>query len=368
MTQRILLLGNARIDTKGLDITLDDAAWDFIIPFQKYDMIIIDNASLDSKTVKIAKNLKEDFRKFVQAGGVIVCLSSEPKNYGGYRTYDWLPLVKPVKPQISKFKGNSFKIKESMYERFIEQMGHNMSPECVFSGIQDKDDCKVLLTTGYNDNLAFSINIGQGILICFPQFNDKQEFLRKWVEFWFSKKPDWADKYEYRLKKTLKSKLRIIKRLEKLLYGNDRELRNAVVEALRIIGFDAKPLTVGTQQDIDVTYGSFRAIVEVKGLKSQADRDDMRALLDYYDANITKQSNLKGIFVVNHYREIEPTKRESAYTMSAIELAERKKFCLLTADDIYFAIEKAFEREDLKETLRNQIMQGIGPLQLCSMT
>jgi len=362
MTYNLLLIGmpEISIDTSGLDIKIDKMIWEFVTPFQKYDMIVVDNSSIDTKSVRIAIKVKGDFLNFVEKGGVLVCLSSQPKNYGGYRTYDWLPFLQSFKLKVSKLQVKSLKIKRSMYERFIENQQDSISGECLFSGFKENEHSKVLLTTGLDEIIAFSTSIKEGMTICLPQFKDKTIFLRNWLEFWISKKPDWVEKFQYKEKRGLLAKLKTISTIEKLLYGNDRELRNAVIEAFRFLGFDARPTPLGTQQDIDLTYGSFTAIVEVKGLKSHADLDDMRALLDYYDANIAKRPNLKGIFVVNHYREVEPGKKEKPYTESALDLARRKGFCLLTSDDLYFAIESAFVNPKLKDAIRQRIMKEKG--------
>jgi hypothetical protein len=360
MTYKILLLGSSSssVDVAGLDIDIQRSNWDSITPFQRYDMILVNNSSLNTQLIKIAKVLKKDFQGFVQDGGILVCLCSEPKNYGGYHTYDWLP-VSP-KLRTSKVGEQSHQIKRSMYEKFIQNQLSIMSPQCAFPGVNDSASCKVLLTTGLGSVLAFSIILGKGMIICLPQSSDEIAFLTNWFKFWLSKKPDWVEKFYYKTKVELQTKLKAISIVEKLLYGNDRELRDAVIEALRIFGFNANALPDGPQQDIDVSSGSFQGMVEVKGLKSHADRDDMRALLDYYDNNIGKQPNLKGIFVVNHYREAQPDQRGDPYTRDALEIANRKEFCLLTADDIYFAVERALNEDGVKEEMRKRITQGVG--------
>ena len=117
------------------------------------------------------------------------------------------------------------------------------------------------------------------------------------------------------------------------------------------------------RQDVNISIEG-GGIVEVKGLKTHADCDDMRALLDYYDAKVDQQPRLKGIFVVNHYRRVEPEKKEKPYTDGAMELAQRKGFCLLTTTDLYFAMENALNNLDLRETLKAKIMNGIGLIKL----
>jgi len=326
-------------------------------------MIIVDNSSIDTKSFRIANKLKQDFSNFVEGGGVLVCLSSQPKNYGGYGTYGWLPLPRSCKPEVSKLQTKSLKIKRTLYERFIENQKDNLMIECSFANIHEDEFLAILLSTGLDEITGFSLSIEKGMVICIPQFTDKKLFLEKWLAFWISKKPDWVERFLYKEKEKLQSKLKIINKIEKLLYGNDRELRDAVIEALKILGFNASAAGRGTEQDIDLSCNHFVGI-EVKGLKAHADRDDMRALLDYYDAQVKKQSDLKGIFVVNHYREIEPGKKDKPYTESALELAKRKGFCLLMADDLYFTLEKVLANQSLSAAVRNRIIEGNGLIHL----
>jgi len=366
MTYKILLIGINEVLTnlKGLNVKIDSTGWEYIKPLQKYEMVIVDNSSINANTVRIAIKAKEDFLDFIKNGGLLVCLSSRQKNYGGYKSYAWLPCLSSLKLKISKLETQSLKIKRTRYKLFIENQKENISIECYFSNIQETEDTRVIATTGLDEVIAFSMNIGKGMVVCIPQFKDKILFLKNWLPFWISEKPEWLEKFQYKVKEELSKKLKKINIVEKLLYGNSRELRNAVIEAFKILGFDAKPAGRGTEQDINLSYNSFVGIVEVKGLKSHADRDDMRALLDYYDANVKNQPNLKGIFVVNHYRNIEPGKKEKPYTDSALELAQRKKFCLLTTEDLYFTIEKVFEEPELQNAIRQKIIQGQGLVRL----
>ena len=49
-----------------------------------------------------------------------------------------------------------------------------------------------------------------------------------------------------------------------------------------------------------------------------------------------------------------------------MELAQRKGFCLLTAADMYFAMEKALNDPSLREDMRKNIINGVGLIKLTS--
>jgi hypothetical protein len=216
------------------------------------------------------------------------------------------------------------------------------------------------MTTGLEEVTSFFLKLGKGQIICLPQFKNKELFLKDWLEFWVSRKPSWVEKYQYKEKKVLKEKIKTINMLEKLLYGNARELCKAVAEVFRILGFKVTMSSKGAEPDLYISYDDFMGIVEVKGLKTHATRDDMRALLDYYDANVNKQPKLKGIFIVNHYCGEEPKIRDKPYTDEALKLAQSKGFCLITTVDLYFMMEKALSDPNLQENARKKIMNEKG--------
>lgn len=367
MTYHVLLIGIEKVREEaleGLDVKIKKAVWEYLTPLSWYDMVIVDNFSVNHKVVRIAIKARHEFHEFVTQGGILVCLCCEPKNYGGYKSYGWLLRQPLSKIKIFTSKARSLKIKRSSLERFFERQRDNITVECCFDNIRDIPSTEIIATTGLEEVVAFSIKLGGGEIICLPQFKNKELFLTEWLRFWTSKKPDWLNKYEYKEKREALTKLKTIDILEKLLYGSDRDLCKAVAEAFRILGFDVKMSDKGTEPDIYIRYGRFTGIVEVKGLNVHADRDDMRALLDYYDAKVDKNCGLKGIFVVNHYRRIEPNKREKPYTDGAMELAQRKGFCLLTTTDLYFAMERVLNDVNLRENLRNKIIEGIGLVKL----
>lgn len=363
MTLNVLLVGMSKVsDLRGFNVRIDEMNWDFITPLQKYDMAIVDNSSINSSAIRVATKMKNEFLDFVSHGGILICLSARPKNYSGYSSYAWLPLPR-FESKVSKLQIKNLKVKSSVHGKFVENQKNNIVGECGFD-IQNDKCIKIIATTGLEKVIAFSIKVGSGRIIFLPQFKDKSLFLKNWLKFWAAKMPEWLEKFQYREKGKLLRKLKVIGTFEKLLYANDRELKDAVIEAFRILGFSAHPAGEGTEQDINLSCNSFKAIVEVKGLKSCADRDDMRSLLDYYDVNVSQQPNLKGIFVVNHYREVEPGNRGDPYTPGALDLAKRKKFCLLTADNFYFVLEKVIAKPELKNEIKQKIIMGSGLVRL----
>ena len=84
MTYRVLLIGTEEVqrNLKGLNAKIEKTSWEYLTPLYRYDMVIVDNSSVNSKTVRIAVRAREEFHEFVTRGGVLVCLCCKEKNYG----------------------------------------------------------------------------------------------------------------------------------------------------------------------------------------------------------------------------------------------------------------------------------------------
>jgi hypothetical protein len=169
-------------------------------------------------------------------------------------------------------------------------------------------------------------------------------------------KPQWIDKWnlqpELKLKDemvTLENEMHtIIKKadeikksqdwygsLKRILYSQGKELSFSIHLILKEMGFVADLKEDEGRQDIEIKFNSFFAIVEAKGLKGYANNSDLRQLLDYYVTTSETYPEVKGIFIVNHFRDKEPSERGTPYSQGAMTLAERNAFCLLTTVDLF---------------------------------
>jgi hypothetical protein len=169
-------------------------------------------------------------------------------------------------------------------------------------------------------------------------------------------KPQWIDKWNLQPELKLKNEMTalenemntIIKKadeikknqewyesLKKVLYSQGKELSSSIYLILKEMGFVADLKEDEGRQDIEIKLNSFFAIVEAKGLKGYANNSDLRQLLDYYVTTSETYPEVKGIFIVNHFREKEPSERGMPYSQGAVTLAEHNDFCLLTTVDLF---------------------------------
>jgi hypothetical protein len=364
MTINILLIGSSdqQIKMQGIDAKIDITTWEYLTPFNKYDLIFIDGNSINTSNVKICNKTRGSLEQYVQNGGMLIGFCSYPKKCSGYSSYGWLPSYKSLKPSVTTSKG--LVIKKSAYEKFLEKIKDRYVIKCCFEDANENDSLKILSTTGEGKIIAVSLKYGAGSILCIPWVSNVGSVIEDWVKMNVTMKPLWFDSYQFDVKKDLLQKIKIINQVEKLLYCTDFELRDAIIEAFRALDFEVLPAGKGTEEDIDISYENFKGIIEVKGLSRSADRDDLRTLLDYHAANIIKTPDIKSIFIVNHYRFLEPSERKEPYTKAALDLADREKFCLLSSIDLYYAIEHVLKDAKNKVRLRNAIIGGVGLIKL----
>ncbi|TET46098.1 hypothetical protein E3J62_05285 [candidate division TA06 bacterium] len=151
-----------------------------------------------------------------------------------------------------------------------------------------------------------------------------------------------------------------------LLYLSGRELTRRVSEVFNRMGIHAEEKEDGGREDIEIEHEKLNGLVEVKGLKGYANIDDVRQLLDWWLNRIEVNPNVKGVLIVNHYRDMEPSKRKDPYTKSAMELGRNNKFCLMTTVDLLEMYKRYLQSEETSETIVEKIGSSEGLLDLSS--
>jgi hypothetical protein len=121
----------------------------------------------------------------------------------------------------------------------------------------------------------------------------------------------------------------------KILYLSGTDLSFEVCKVFDRMGFTTRLKESHGRQDIEINHHSFSGVVEVKGLNKHATVDDVRQLLDWWIEESKRNPNVKGIFVVNHYKSKSFELREKPYTLHAIQVGVNNKFCLMTTVDLF---------------------------------
>jgi len=127
----------------------------------------------------------------------------------------------------------------------------------------------------------------------------------------------------------------------KLLYETGEALEKIVRATLREIaeatgGTVEEPLTPeGDDGRMRTRHGW--AVLEVKGRKGSIPDDDVSQVCKWMDEPDMVAQAPKGILVANPYRKIAIGKRGKPFEPNVVQLASRRKVCLLTTQQLYLA-------------------------------
>ena len=99
-------------------------------------------------------------------------------------------------------------------------------------------------------------------------------------------------------------------------------------------------------------------VCEVKGLEGSADRRNLRQLLDYYiEQRDIEERNVKGILIVNHYRNQKPNDRGNPATPEGMDLAKKHNFCILSTAELYNLLIQFWQNKITKEDFLKRFLE-----------
>lgn len=212
-------------------------------------------------------------------------------------------------------------------------------------------------------------------------------------------KPQWLennDNYSISISESIKSKLADIDKeinklnekktelnqnLEKeeqikdLLFENGKPLENAIIEALRILGYEAENIYIDNNE-IDILATSPEGEIfccEAEGKDNNAiDITKFRQLLDHiaiYKEHIEYKSNVNGILFGNAYRKEELANRpEEYFTGHCLQGSMLNNFILIRTTDLFFAVRDIkncnnnIKVEEYKNKCREAILNSKGKI------
>ena len=208
-----------------------------------------------------------------------------------------------------------------------------------------------------------------------------------------SPKPNWVDKKSYQIleavetKKIIdKNKREIEKRLEEnenlsqvfdeqeklkdLLFETGKPLEEAVILALKILGYKAENYDDGELEldQIIISPEGDRFIGECEGKDSKdIDVSKFRQLLDGLNADFEKETvgeKAFGLLFGNPQRLVEPNKRKLDFTEKCKTGARREKIGLINTADLFLVSRYIKESDDMKfaELCRIEIKNQLGDL------
>jgi len=141
-------------------------------------------------------------------------------------------------------------------------------------------------------------------------------------------------------KAALETDLRKAGSLRRLLYEQGRPLEAAVLEALSLLGFDAKPFA-DAESEFDVVFVSVegRCLGEAEGKDNKAVNVDKLSQLernlqeDFARADVSEYA--KGVLFGNAFRLLPPADRGAFFTEKCVSAAKRARIALVRTPDLF---------------------------------
>lgn len=139
----------------------------------------------------------------------------------------------------------------------------------------------------------------------------------------YKERPEWMDEHGLEKRENLESKIRDeedelnrLRRIEELLYANSGALEEAIATALGVLEVEELSADFDDPDSWDFSFrlGDALYISEAKGKGGAADKDDVQQLegwlTQYLDENPDADPDeLRGLLIVNHYKDVEPEDR-----------------------------------------------------------
>ena len=331
-----------------------------------YQVIFI-SADAIKKFTKELNERKKEFDEFFNApfkGVVIVPL------VGGIRdNYLWtgvhIKVIDKAGDAIELNKNNFLFNLLNKNKEALKWSGQLYDESVDRNALKDSD---IIARNIIGKTVSFQIKRGNGLIIFLPDdhfyyANSRTSYLRDLLTVIKSKTelssnfniPIWSSspKYvlglEYNLQEKIKEIRERISKLEKaksILWLSGNDLTSAICFVLKEMGINCKNTEKDGKHDIEINERKLKAVIEVKGLKGCANADNLRQLEDWKRECIKSgKDNIKGIFILNEFREVEPELRKAEckkaigtdypFTKDAIRIAERENFVLMTTYQLF---------------------------------
>jgi len=184
------------------------------------------------------------------------------------------------------------------------------------------------------------------------------------------KKPDWLNSYGFTEKVSISQKIESLQKdiikyeqFERLLYTTDIPLEDAIAYALNWLEFENVVHHKDDKNNPDVTFEfeSKKGLLEAEGTSKPGPKDKILQLNGWIQKEIEKgaaASDLKGFFAVNHFRDIEPSKREDPLTPHAKEFLKLYNYAYFTTRLLFDLVKQVSEEKITKEDARKMIWDG----------
>jgi hypothetical protein len=356
---RVLCMGiGSSQSTKWAYYNLNEASYPTIFD---YDLVIIDLVQLQSSYYQSLAKTKSEFEKFFQNRGVCFVFMSRYQEINSVSNLDWCPFSGQIR--ITNKLGETMACTNNRVKFIFDFIKFKWS--YFFS--EWPENATILATNRTNDPISILVPYGTGYCVFLPYLpsivsaTQADQLLNLLIEKGMniipekeekvssSDIPSWATslmtKTELDLFKTkneIDKKLGKYNKFKPLYWETGNNLQDLVINAFEELGVEVTRLPRESHGDFEISISKdLIGVCEVKGLLGSANREDLRQLLDYF----IEQRNVKGIFIVNHFRNEELDKRGKPATTDALDLIKKYNFHLLTTIQLYEVLTKFWENK-----------------------
>lgn len=240
-------------------------------------------------------------------------------------------------------------------------------PSCTeISRIADinKDKCLKLCKDLVSGNQLCVVFGGEGRSLVYVPYGMMQGLLRT------QNKPQWVTKYSFKDepplgKKALKieQELQIFDMFKRLLYTTDIPLEEAVAFTLNYLEFEDVVHIIDNPDNPDITlnHDGKKVLLEVEGTKKVGKKKKILQLEGWMKRELDtdkKADEIQGIYVVNHFRDTDPSSRESPLSDHAKEFMKRYQFKLFTTSTLFDIAKDVKEGKLSKQDAKQKVWEG----------
>jgi hypothetical protein len=184
------------------------------------------------------------------------------------------------------------------------------------------------------------------------------------------KKPDWMEGFGFTERTEIAEKIHALQneaisyeQFERLLYGADIPLEEAIAHTLDWLGFLNVIHHKDDTDNPDVTFefNGVKGLLEAEGTTKAGDKRKISQLKGWAEREIEQgkgASEIKGFFAVNHFRDIEPPKRGDPLTTHAKEFLKLYRYAYFTTPFLLELIKQVKDHAVSKEDAQKMLWEG----------
>lgn len=313
----------------------------------------------------------EEFKRLFQTGGVCYVITASQffkEDKSSLSNYDWCPFENEL--EIKNISGETVFCQDKNAGWLFKSIKFEW--KAIFSRFPE--NINVLATNRAGDPISIIVPYDDGFCVFLPYTDDTDKLLNMLFERGINLIPEkeqiatetvppWANEYmtENELKlftsfREIEKKLGKYTKFKALLWETGPNLENLVISLFEEIGIKVDKLSPESHADFECPLSAdLTGVFEVKGLSGNADRRNMRQLLDYFvEQRDIELRNVKGIFIITHFKDKKPSERRKPATKDAYDLARKHNFVIMPTTKLYELFVHYLEKRLSKEEFLRQ--------------